>query len=202
MPRPRPRARTAPGQLLLGLIDDEHGLRDILMLHLRQEREHAHFVPEMGVSHGTARIDLASIDDSLDGFEIKSDRDDLRRLPTQTEAYGRVFDRLTIVTTERHLPGAIRSVPHWWGLLVVASDRSSVAELRAAKDNPKQDPTAIARLLWRNEIETALLARTGTCARGPEATLRRDLVRSMPVDELRAVVRGYLRDRTSWRAVG
>jgi hypothetical protein len=58
---------------------------------------------ELGVQHGLSRIDLAVVNGELHGFEFKSDKDTLARLPEQAESYGRVFDRVTLVVGESHL---------------------------------------------------------------------------------------------------
>ena len=71
---------------------------------------------ELGVQHGLARIDLAVVNGELHGFELKSARDTLARLPEQAESYGRVFDRITLVVEERHVRGAVELVPDWWGV--------------------------------------------------------------------------------------
>ena len=52
-------------------------------------------VEEMGVWAGSVRIDIAVINGELCGFELKSDRDTLARLPTQADIYSRVFDRIS-----------------------------------------------------------------------------------------------------------
>jgi hypothetical protein len=59
----------------------------------RLAAEHAgdadtHIVQEMGVWSGVARIDIAVINGELCGYELKSDRDTLERLPRQMEYYG------------------------------------------------------------------------------------------------------------------
>ncbi len=64
-------------------------------------------VQEMGVWNGTVRIDIAVINGELGGFELKSDSDNLLRLPAQAELYSRVFDRMTsllVRSTSRKLP--------------------------------------------------------------------------------------------------
>ena len=50
-------------------------------------------VEEMGIWSGSVRIDIAVINGELSGFELKSDRDTLERLPNQADLYSRVFDR-------------------------------------------------------------------------------------------------------------
>ena len=176
-PGMRTRHDPSPGQLALGLVDDAEAIRDALVVHLRGRRHHARFISEMGMNHGAARIDLAVIDDSLDGYEIKSSQDDLRRLEGQAIAYGQVFDRLTLVGAERHLEPAARVVPAWWGLTLVDVSRSVIEPLRHAGRNPTVDPASMVRLLWHSELEAVLESTTIRCqcrsapaSRGRDAT--------------------------------
>src|SRR5687767_12122105 len=49
-----------------------------------------------------ARIDLAVINGSMHGYEIKSEADNLDRLERQIPAYNAVFNRVTAVVAQRH----------------------------------------------------------------------------------------------------
>src|ERR1700722_5130752 len=117
--------------------------------------EYAHdpdcyIVEEMGVWSGTVRIDVAIINGSLSGYELKSDRDTLERLPHQRDVYGRVFDYLYLVVGKRHAEAAERLLPQWWGIkIAVAAGGDGVALLphRAPAENPTPDPYLIAELL-------------------------------------------------------
>jgi hypothetical protein len=191
-----------PGQLSLGLIDDAEAMRDALVVHLQVVRRRARFIREMGMAHGAARIDLAVVDEHLDGYEIKSSRDDLRRLAGQTIAYGRVFDRLTLVGTARHLVAAERAVPSWWGLAVVDVGVPSVESIRPASANPGADVASVARLLWRSELVGILQQRTGQLHPEANALLRQRLVGELGPEEVRAVVRRCLIAREGWPAAG
>lgn len=59
-------------------------------------------VDELWVPVSHERADVAVIGRGMDGFEIKTERDTLKRLPRQMVAYGRLFDRCTAVVAERH----------------------------------------------------------------------------------------------------
>lgn len=198
----RNRRHPSPGQLALGLVDDAQAIRDALVVDLSGRRHRARFIREMGMNHGAARIDLAVIDDSLDGYEIKSSQDDLRRLEGQAVAYSQVFDRLTLVGTKRHLESAARVVPDWWGLTLVDVSRSVIEPVRDPGRNPAADPMSVVRLLWRSELEAVLKARTGQRPSGLSAELRQRLVAEMPPDEVQALVRRCLTSRANWRAAG
>jgi hypothetical protein len=201
MPATRVR-RLSPGQLSLGLEADSIAIRDLLMAQIRRQSPAARLVPEMGVCQGMARIDLAAIGDRLDGYEIKGERDDLSRLAGQAEAYGQVFDRLTLVTSGRHLRDADESLPEWWGLSVVDVEARAIRPVRLPAANPTRDPHAMVRLLWREETVDALVPHLGHRPRTPRAALWRQLVELTPPDELRDLVCRSLRNRTDWRVAG
>lgn len=110
-------------------------------------------VEELGLCQGSARVDLAVVNGSFHGYEIKSDRDTLLRLPSQTEAYNRALEFVTIVVSPVHLEKARELVPAWWGLVKVVQDESGVGlkQIRMARPNPEVVPYAVAQFLWRDE---------------------------------------------------
>jgi hypothetical protein len=178
-------------------------------LHRRLQLRHdsdpnVRIVDEMSVLTGECRIDVALINGRLEGFEIKSAGDSLARLPRQAMAYGRVFDRLTMVCAERHLEAALALLPEWWGIELAEQrgTRTRIVRKRAARANPAVEPRAVAQLLWRSEVLAALEGMDA--ARGlrskPRRTLWSALVEATPSRELRALVREALRSRRGWLA--
>src|SRR6266852_372243 len=108
-------------------------------------------VEEMGIWSGSVRIDIAVINGELSGFELKSDRDTLERLPFQAELYSQVFDRVELVVGKRHAEKAQAQVPQWWAV-TVATTKAGKIELEAMREgrvNPAPDPYLIAQLLWK-----------------------------------------------------
>jgi hypothetical protein len=138
-------------------LDIRHALRAALEEKHAAEPD-ARMVDELGICQGTARVDLAVINGSINGFEIKSDADRLHRLDRQRDAYGTVLDTVTLVTSKRHLPTA-RKIPKWWGIIEATPSDNGVRlrHIRKCRPNRKQDPEAVARFLWREEA-LALLA--------------------------------------------
>ena len=67
-------------------------------------------VDELGVCRGQVRIDVAVVNGRFHGYEIKSDRDSLRRLDGQVDLYSKVLDRATIVVGDRHFTEALNTV--------------------------------------------------------------------------------------------
>lgn len=159
---------------------------------------------ELGVQHGFSRIDLAVVNGELQGFELKSDKDTLARLPEQIESYGRVFDRVTLVVGERHLRRAADIVPDWWGIRVARTESGKLqfSDFKHAMRNPSPDPACIVALLWREEALNCL-EELGVAA-GLRSKPRRDiysiLVKETNLDLLCHKVRMCLKQRANWRS--
>src|SRR5688572_30584359 len=107
--------------------------RDIrTSLHQQLERAHRHyadetlFIDELGLCQGNARIDLAVVNGSLSGYEIKSECDTLQRLPHQIEVYSRALDYITIVASETHIDKIIVLIPEWWGVITTVFEDGEI----------------------------------------------------------------------------
>ena len=81
----------------------------------------------MDVCSGCARIDIAVINGKIHGFEIKSEQDNLERLPSQVELYSKVFDTITIVAAENHFNKLNEIIPNWWGIYCIVKNKSGAA---------------------------------------------------------------------------
>ncbi len=161
-------------------------------------------VDELGLRHGTCRADIAVVNGRLLGYEIKSDADVLLRLPAQVSAYNAVFDRITIVAGERHISDVRHLVPVWWGItLCRCGPRGGVHFIteRGSSPNSQVDLLSVAKLLWRSEAVHILQEKgeEGRTLRAPRRVLYDRLVERLPGDELKGIVRLFLRRRTNWR---
>lgn len=163
-------------------------------------------VEELALRAGETRVDVAVVNGLLHGYEIKSERDNLSRLPQQVVSYGLVLDRATLVVAARHLDGALEIIPEWWGVEVAFYDEKGFLifnPVRGAQDNPKIDPTFVVELLWREEALQFLEERDK--ARGyrskSRSVLQRRIVEVANLDEIRAYVRHCLKNRKDWKAV-
>lgn len=111
-------------------------------------------IEELGIRHGAARVDIAVINGFMHGYEIKSDRDTLQRLPEQMHVFNSVFDKITLVVGKNHLYDAINIVPDWWGITVAkinTNDSVIFNVIRRGENNKDQDGVSVANLLWRKE---------------------------------------------------
>lgn len=159
-------------------------------------------VEEMNIWSGSVRIDVAVINGELSGWEIKSDRDDLSRLPMQADIYSRVFDKVALVSGGRHVKKAMPMVPDWWTIVsaVECSGNVLLEVKREGATNPNQDPLLVAELLWKSEALTILDYHDS--ARGWRSKrvklIYERLCECLPVDVLKDEVRSALKARTDW----
>jgi len=169
----------------------------------RRELASTRFVDELGIL-GLARIDTAVLNGSFSGYEIKSERDTLARLPNQVVQYSTVLDYCHIVTTRQHLEHAAPLIPDWWGVIVATQGTTGLKLVKgkSARLNPMIDPWSLSRLLWRAEALEAL--ETRHLARGirgrPNAVLWDRLAAELSLRELRTLVRETLKARSGWRS--
>lgn len=179
-------------------------------LYAELQREHSTdlantlILDELGLC-GQVRVDVAVVNGTLSGFELKSEKDSLKRLPTQVEVYSRVLDFATLVTATKHSDKAMPYLPRWWGIVEAKVDPDGAVTLhplRRAKPNPAIDATSLAQLLWKSEALGELESRgldRGVRSR-PRVEIWERLAERIPLDELRELVRATLRARPGWRS--
>lgn len=162
-------------------------------------------VDELGLRHGAARVDVAVINGTIHGYELKSDCDTLGRLPSQVKIYNSVLDRVTLVIGKRHLEEGTKLVPEWWGIKLAelgARGGMRFTEIRRPRINPFQDILAVCKLLWREEALTLLeeLGEAEGVRWKPRAAIYARLAQVGAPDLIRSRVRHQLRNRTHWRS--
>ena len=163
-------------------------------------------INELGLRHGKHRADIAVINGRMIGYEIKSDEDNLSRLEGQIEAYNAVFDRISLVITEKHLGRAKDMAPPWWGLILVCKsrwDRVTFRTLRKMQKNPLTDNLTVAQLLWRQEVIEILSPSVPQehLQKEKRADLYKRLLGMFRSKRLRLSVRECLKKRKNWRCI-
>jgi hypothetical protein len=181
-------------------------IRSALLRELAAEFDHPSTVlaQELALNRGVGRIDVALLNGRLHGYEIKSERDSLERLPEQVKLFSTTFDRVTIVVHSRHLRRVRRMVPRWWS--IARAERSGqdvvIIKVRTGQRNQHVDTVAVAGLLWRDELIDVLHG-VGGCpssiGRLPRAALAGFLAASLSSDAIAEVVRAKLKARTGWQ---
>ncbi|SFB71668.1 hypothetical protein SAMN04487907_101232 [Zunongwangia mangrovi] len=161
-------------------------------------------IDELGICQGSSKIDIAVVNGHLWGWEIKSEKDNLKRLPSQIQYYNKVFDYVTIVVGRNHLEEVKEMVPEFWGIMEAKNQKGnslSIKSVRNCKLNPKIEAISLAQLLWKNET-LEILERLGK-DRGykskPRRALWQRLTEVLSLEELNSEVRSYLKNRKGWR---
>ncbi len=110
---------------------------------------------EFSVARGKARADVVAVNTrQIHAFEIKSDLDNLNRLPLQQKYYSTVFSTVTLVVGMEHIVEAIGMVPDWWGITVAVKSGKNVklTQIREAKQNRNLCGESISHVLNKKEI--------------------------------------------------
>lgn len=185
-------------------------IRNLLLNEIMKKKEfisdpHCKLVHEMDVCCGCARIDIAVINGQLHGFEIKSECDNLERLPSQIDYYNKVFDTLTLVVSEKYCDKTKEIIPEWWGLYCIKKSETgaSIEIVRSPTKNPKVDPLNLSQMLWKEEL-FELLTHNGL-TKGIKSKTRYQLgkiaVKYIKNTEIASFVREKLKNRKSWKAL-
>ena len=82
---------------------------------------------------GTTRADVVHITEAfMHGYEVKGDGDTLQRVENQLRCYAEVYDFVTFIVTEKHLPKLLPRLPDWVGVLVAEAEGGALRQHRPA----------------------------------------------------------------------
>jgi hypothetical protein len=160
-------------------------------------------IDELSLCQGGARVDVAVVNGSLSGYEIKSDRDRLTRLPRQLAVYDICFDTMIMVVGSRHVKACRKTIPKTWGIweAMAVADRIEFKVRRQPKINRQIKPQSVVQLLWKNEVLESL--RQVGVLTNPKLGRRElwgCLVQSVDPRQLFQMVRDHIRARGDWRS--
>jgi len=148
---------------------------------------------------GSTRADVVHITEHfMHGYEVKGDGDTLQRVSNQLRCYAEVYDFVTFVVTEKHLPKLLPLLPAWVGILVASPEAAVLSPYRAASYNATVQPAPLAGLLWVEEIKQYLLARGlagASTLRQREVAQYLRTARTVPLSHLAQYVRERLMAR-------
>lgn len=161
-------------------------------------------IDELGIKNGEVRADIAVLNGKLIGYEIKTDNDNLKRLPHQVVAYSDVFEKVYIVTGSKHLDNVIKVIPEWWGIYLIEISSNGdpyFSSFRKARVNKKRNAYSLAQLLWKDELAEILnKVLNQTVARRTTKTDMYDLLASnFSINKVSKLVLKYMKTRNSWR---
>jgi hypothetical protein len=109
---------------------------------------------ELRVHNGNAIADVVTLHTEAHCYEIKGSEDKIERVVVQGRFYNTAFRRITLVTTERKLRGAMKFSPGFWGIMIALRDHNAVRfrHVRKARLNPQFDRESAAMTLWKSEM--------------------------------------------------
>lgn len=185
-------------------IDIRRSLKHSLTLQFNDDPDTL-ILDELGLCQGVARVDIAVVNGSLHGYEIKSEKDTLARLPGQINIYNKVLDEITIITGQCHLENVMKIIPYWWGIQIAEMDEENYVVLNTIREpekNPYIDSYSIAQLLWREEALDLL--RRFELEKGfiskPRQKIWEKLSHSFSLVDLKYYVREQIKSRQNWRS--
>jgi len=161
-------------------------------------------IDEFSSSYSSARIDISVLNGSLHGYEIKSERDTLERLPKQIEYYSKIFEYITIVTTKKYTKKIGEIVPEFFGIFLIENKKGilKLKKIRSPKKNRNIDYFELAKLLWREELKEILeenkIKKVSSLTR---IELTKKVAENIPHDIIKNFVLTKIKDRTIVRAV-
>ncbi len=177
-----------------GMLDRD--IRPALLRAVNAEHPGATLFEEFPVCRN-GRADIAVVNESLWGYEIKSERDSLNRLPRQVEQYEAIFDFCIIVAGERHLKNVNRFIPSHWGIIAArgSSAATSIEPVRNPIQNKNRRMEDVIQLLWKTEASKALRTHgVKVPSNAPVLSVWRMLA-NLPRAEIEESVRAALKSR-------
>jgi len=160
-------------------------------------------IEELGLCQGNSRIDVAVVNGVMHGYEIKSERDSLSRLPGQQAIYNKIFDYVTVISSSCHIPIIKQQIPDWWGIYeAITSENGLILKnIRPCKRNIKTEAKALVQLLWRDEALDILKKRNlhkGLSSKTREI-IWSHIVKYLSINKIRLEVRKKFKIRKHWR---
>lgn len=162
-------------------------------------------IDEMEICNGIVRVDVAVLNGALHGYEIKSESDNLLRLPKQAEYYNKVFDYMYFVCSDTKTEKSMRLIPDWWGVYVAYKNGENICITldRPAHPNGEIDPLILLQFLRKEEaVEFAqqfLTSSNNKLARMSKSRLLEQLSTEVELSIIKQFVRIKLKERNGWR---
>lgn len=159
---------------------------------------------ELGLKHARARIDIATINGIIHGYEIKSEVDTLSRLSQQLETYTTTLQKLTIVSAQKHLEHVQEITPKWVGIIEVSRGKRGAINFKTVRRsilNPTISAFALSHLLWRAEAMSLVepLLDINKLRYKSRIQLYEEISNHLSVSEIVNGIKQAMKHRSSWR---
>ena len=175
-------------------------MRSVLFEYYEARGTRQRFFEEFCFGHKTRADALLVTEKELIGFEFKSDKDTLTRLPRQIHDYERFCDRNYLVTGQKFKEKAPEEIPEHWGIYCVYLDDEEILQLECVrKAQPNQKRMRLhnqLRLLWRSELIPIIRKhKLGGVTAKNKLELVRTMEHNLSKDELRKELTNALIER-------
>ncbi len=178
-------------------------IREVIKKQFLQKYKNPDFsivLEEVGILNGSSIIDIAVFSKAYNlGFEIKSAKDSLVRLPKQLVDYLQVFDYLTVITQPSHLDDVLSLVPSFVGIILVY-DNGTFDYVRNPTFNSSLKKEKLIKLLWRDEVYSFLRANNfKNISKLSNAKVKKMACDNFSLQAIRELVFNTLKNRTNWK---
>jgi len=181
-------------------------IREVLHSYLDKENKKytdTIIVDELDLCSGLSRIDVAVINGFIHGYEIKSEEDNLNRLPNQIKYYNKSLEKVSVALNPIHLDKVLADIPDWWGVLIVNNNnkKGKLKEFRKAAQNPQVESQSILQLLWKEELISIINKYNLISKKNSNKNmLRENISQSLDIAIVSHEVRESLKSRKNWRS--
>ena len=146
---------------------------------------------EVLFSANRRRVDLLILSQELHALEIKGYYDDPRKLEGQLDDYHKTFDKVSVITTPKHLNRILKMVKPYTGLILF--DKENLKVKRLAKQRKRLDKYSLLMFLQKNELKRLSKAKNSNNLSTDE--IRRLIVSRLNIGEIRQAAYSSLRNR-------
>lgn len=109
---------------------------------------------------GRSKADCVILNGKSTCYEIKTEFDNLSRLPEQLSDYSKLFDEIYVVCSGKNVDEVLESIDEYIGVLVL-TDKNYFKEIKTAKKNPNSLDKQLLMNSLRKEEYTELVKRLG-----------------------------------------
>ncbi|QWA11099.1 sce7726 family protein [Sodalis ligni] len=99
---------------------------------------------------GNNKADLVIVNGHSVCYEIKTERDTLKRLPDQIKTFDKIFDRVYVVCSQNHIKNVLKITPENVGVFEL-SQKGALKEIKKASNNLGIDRSLMISSLRKNE---------------------------------------------------
>ncbi|MBO4643109.1 MAG: sce7726 family protein [Alphaproteobacteria bacterium] len=140
--------------ILRGKVGNADKIKANLIDFLLEHNDFKLIINEVPFLSANRWADIVAIhDNTIVGFEIKSDQDNLKTLSSQLSDYIKVFNEVYLVLAEKFINNfELNNISKSIGLIIIKGD-FSIEIKRKAKSKNRLDKKSLMTLLWRKDLE-------------------------------------------------